>query len=649
LTVRNSILNKLTASRNLAVERAVEVALAGATPAEQAELADVLLQRNGRSGWVAMIRAFDRLAEPIRQKLVARPRDLFGPLSETMQDAEGPARENVIAIVRHCADARLVYLLAEALMDPRHQVRELAGRSLLDAVRRHCEPLALGTSDQCLDREAAAQVQRAIDFALRHYATHRQNTTLLTALIQERQHDSPLWTLFHDPYDDLTRAATVTLRAPSEPSVAPALLLALASPLKPAAMAGIASIENPAMAKAVAAQSYRFVDPLLRDAARGIAHLKLLPALRRNPPWDLASWASWLRLIESVGLQPAERLTWLTSLYGAAPASAEAVAWKMCTLRAIADTALPEAGLTLATAVRDDDQRVARFAARILVSRRAIPGEWRDIARDVIPRSPHLSVRRLFTGTREPRPSAAIAGGGGMLRAAAAMAQEPVGGTFEKIWSSYPKLPPVVQHNAARAVAADPAHAEGLRQKLQSGTPQEIAQGLRMLTPLPRLTAFRAQVIALCGHADPRIAAMAVRLVGRLEDPKLRDLLEAAMKHADARVRANAVESVEELRIADKSQQILAMLNSRHSRERANAIKAIGQFNFATARECLLRMLTDPNPLHRMAALWVVGQLNLLDIMRQVALVARRDPNLRVRSKAAEMVETLSGNLPTPL
>jgi HEAT repeat protein len=104
---------------------------------------------------------------------------------------------------------------------------------------------------------------------------------------------------------------------------------------------------------------------------------------------------------------------------------------------------------------------------------------------------------------------------------------------------------------------------------------------------------------------------------------------------------------MEELHVADRSQQVLTMLNSRHNRERANAIKAIGQFNFATARECLLRMLADANPLHRVSALWVVGQLDLLEIMRQVSAIARRDPNLRVRKRAADMLETLSGNVPT--
>jgi HEAT repeat protein len=205
-------------------------------------------------------------------------------------------------------------------------------------------------------------------------------------------------------------------------------------------------------------------------------------------------------------------------------------------------------------------------------------------------------------------------------------------------------MPPAVQHTTSRAVATDPILAEQLRIKFQ-GTVAEIAQALKMVMALPNLTQYRNQIITLCGHSDPRVAAMAVRLVGRLEDPRLKELLEAAAHHSDPRVRANAVESMEALHIADHSQQVLTMLNSRNNRERATAIKALGQFNFATARECLARMLADPNPLHRMSALWVVSQLNMLEIMREVSNIARRDPNLHVRKRATEMLEALNGSI----
>jgi hypothetical protein len=216
---------------------------------------------------------------------------------------------------------------------------------------------------------------------------------------------------------------------------------------------------------------------------------------------------------------------------------------------------------------------------------------------------------------------------------------------FGKVWGEYPQMPPAVQNSAARNVSAsDPHFAEQMKLKLSSHVTLEIAQGLKMISVLPNLTAYRGQIIALCGHADARVAGAAVKLVGRLEDPRLKDLLEAAAQHADPRVRANAVESMSALHIANRSQQVLTMLNSRHNRERANAIKAISEFDFATAKDCLQRMLADPNPLHRISALWVVQKLELPELFRQISTVARRDPNLRVRKRAAEILEALTGS-----
>jgi hypothetical protein len=252
--------------------------------------------------------------------------------------------------------------------------------------------------------------------------------------------------------------------------------------------------------------------------------------------------------------------------------------------------------------------------------------EWRNLAVAILSKSPHLSVRRMVVGVQVCQlPSAEQ--------------------KFEKVWTDYPKMPPMVQHNTTRAAEDKDANfPEQLRAKLASTLPHDVAQGLKMLSALPDLIPYRGQIITLCGSPDARIATIAVRLVGRLEDPRLKDLLEAAAHHKDVRVRANAIESMETLHIADRSQQVLAMLNSRHNRERASAIRAISKFDFETARECLSRMLADPNPLHRISALWVVSQLQMLEIVRQVSAISRKDPNVRVRHRAAEMLESLTGN-----
>ncbi|HUO08352.1 MAG TPA: HEAT repeat domain-containing protein [Phycisphaerae bacterium] len=621
MSVRQSILSTLTGSENLAVERIIELALPDALPHEQIELADVLLERNRRAGWVTLIRTFHRLEESIRSKILSRPRDLFGPLAECSHEPEGPTRQNVINIVRLVADGKLVYLLAEALMDPRTEVRELAGKTLLEAIRRHMHDHSADPADESAVQH---QITRALDFAIRQYRTHRQPPALLAALINERQQTGRIWDYFQDTYEEITRAATGILRSPGDPGLGAAILIALASPLRTAAMAGISGADGP-IGEAVAHQSFRLLDPVLRDSAQTIQHLKCVAGARKDPPWTQATWPAWLRLVETVGLDSTKRLLVYTRMLETMPADAPActVVWKLELLRALFDISNAESARLICALTGDGDERVARCAARYLLHKRR--PEWRPLAAAALPKSPHISVRRLAIGLHVPNTSRAES-------------------RFEKTWNEYPKLPPAVQHTATRvADDKDPTFAERLRVKLASSAPHEIAQGLKMISALPDLTPFRGQIISLCGNADARIVAVAVRLVGRLEDPRLKDLLEAAAHHSDPRVRANAVESMETLHIADRSQQVLAMLNSRHNRERANAIKAISQFDFATARECLSRMLADPNPIHRVSALWVVSQIHMLELVRQVNAMARKDPNMRVRRRAADMVETLTG------
>jgi HEAT repeat protein len=653
MSIRKNILQRLASSANLAVEQVIERALlAKPSPREQEELFEVILARDVRAGWAALVKVYDQLSEQIQQKLVERHSQLFRPLSDAMQDMEGPARMNVIEIIRRSEDQRLVYLLAQALIDMRPEVRELAGQSLLAAAIRHHEQTGEAyAGDTPHDVEAFSELRRAVDHSLRLYKTHKQQSALLAAVLSERQQDGPTWAHFQDPHDDITRAAAAMLRHLSPehgPALAAATILALGSPLKPAAMAGLAGTEDLATAQAIARESFRLLDPVLRDAAAGMGNLKLLAVMWKQTPPTADTWHHWLRLVQAVGLQPVEKVMWLTRLLERAPSSDDcAASWKLSVMRTIADANSPESGRLFARLLADPNERVARCAARYMLSRSH--ASWRSLILGAP--SPHASVRRMIGATQ-------MTGGGGTgFKAAVPSLTERIAAItpsedgnadnpeFPRVWNEYPDMPPAVQHSTARTVAsADPQYVEQMKAKLSSSIISDIAQGLKMIAVLPSIMPFRGQIIVLCGHADVRIASTAVKLVGRLEDPRLKDLLEAAAHHDDPRVRATAIESMAALRIAHHSKQVLSMIHSRHNRERANAIKAISEFDFNTAKDCLFRMLADNNPLHRISALWVVEQLALPELFRQVSVLARRDSNTRVRKRAADILESLTGD-----
>lgn len=623
MSVRQAILQRLRASSNAAVEPAVEAALAHATPREQRELAEVLLTRGRRPGWIALVRCFHQLPDDLQDYLLEHPKDLFGPLSDTMDDGRGAGRVNVIEIVRKAADPKLLFLLTEALSDGRAEVRQLAAAAILEAIRRY-QAMRLAAWEKAGDPvDPAAPVhappdpahlRRAVDFALRQFKTHRNDQVVLAALLFERQQDSPLWAIFEDPYEETTRTAIQILRQFSDPSLITAALLALGSPLKSAAIAGLSYCDNPAALPALAQESYRLLDAELAHPMQAVAHPRLLMNLPTTPLADPQRWFDYFRLVDHMAMAPPQKLPWLLWLNDNLPKGPQRRPAKLLLIRALAALRTPDAFQVLMTATNDPDEAVARSAARCIVSRRQ--SDWRACSNTLL-QSPHESVRKLVSQAVTP-------------------------GQFERLWHDYLRLPPAVQVLSTRTLSeTDSQFNDMLRGKLSSADPVDNAQGLKMLLTLQNLKPFRDQIISLCAHGDPRIVATAVRLVGRLEDARFKDLLEAAARHHDPRVRANAIESMEQLHVADRSQQVLAMLNSRFNRERANAIRAISHFNFSTARECLLRMLADAAPQHRISALWVVGQLDLLEIVRQVGTLARRDPNQHVRKRAEEVLQQL--------
>ncbi len=618
MSVRQDILQKLATTHNGVADRIVGLALEDSAGQEQQELARLLLKRNSRTGWVSLIRSFDRLPDELRSELLNRPRELFGPLSDAMADSDGPSRLNIIEIVRKTADTKLAFLLTEALSDPRNEVRQAAGESLLEAIRRYRNSRisAWRHPDTAPEQVPDPQdLRKAIDFAIRQFKTHKRSEAIMAALLFERQQDSPIWLALGDPYEESARQAMTLLRQLNQPELAEAAILALSSPLKAAAIAGILFCDKIEVFSALAQQSYRLIDPMVRMATTAISNPSLLNHVPDSLPWDNQTWHDWLRLIDSLEMRPACKLEWFVSMINSAPAGSDGVPRKLMVMRSIAALQTPEAVQVIVELMSDHDERVARSATRWMMTRK--PTNWKQQIGPLL-MSPHASVRRLVSRMVTPD-------------------------RFAHLWKHYETLPPAVQVTTARKISSDDNDFEPqLKNKLSHGSPAEIIQALRMVGTLSSLSPYRDQIIALCGHPDIKIAGTAVILTGRLNDPRLHDLLEAAAKHADPRVRANAIEAMEQLHIASQSQQIALMLNSRFNRERANAIKAICSFNFDQARSCLLKMLQDPNPMHRMSAMWVVNQIGILEIFRQVSTIARRDPNQHVRARAFDTLQKLT-------
>lgn len=619
MTVRQEILQKFAITKNGAADRVIGRALADSQGRQQHELTMLLLQRNNRAGWISLVRCYDRLSEDLQAELLNRKRELFGPLNDAMDDSDGPSRLNVIQIVRKCGESKLAFLLTEALNDSRDEVRKAAASALLEAIRnyRAARIAAWDNPDNAPEHIPDPQdLRKAVDFALRQYRKHKQPEIVLAALLFERQQDSPLWGALHDTtYDEASRQAVALLRQLKNPELAEAAMLALGSPLKTAAMAGFLYCESPKVFAALAHESYRLVDPVLSHVANDLGHPNSLNQIPEPPPWDNDNWLHWLRLLDTLDLPTTTKLEWLIKMIETAPEGRDGVPRKLMVLHSLAKLQMQEAMQVISELMSDPDERVARSATRWMMSRK--PTHWKSRVAPML-MSPHASVRKLVSNIVTPD-------------------------RFAHLWKEYEKLPPAVQVSTARNISEDDNDFEPqLKNKLAHGTPADILQAMRIVATLPNLMPYRDQIITLCGHPDIKIAGTAVHMTGRLNDPRLRDLLEAAAKHADPRVRANAIEAMEQLSIAGQSQQLAMMLNSRFNRERANAIKAISNIHFNQARDCLIRMLQDSNPMHRISAMWVVNQIGIMEIFKHVSSIARKDQNSHVRSRAMEILQRLT-------
>jgi hypothetical protein len=171
------------------------------------------------------------------------------------------------------------------------------------------------------------------------------------------------------------------------------------------------------------------------------------------------------------------------------------------------------------------------------------------------------------------------------------------------------------------------------------------------------LSSVRLRAPDLAG--GERIAATAVHALADVAGTRARSALTAALDHPDPRVRANAVEALDRRsrRSHDEDafySDLVELKGDNAHRTRANAVRALlatpdtrtGRIYEPAAVEALDEMLTDVRSDHRLAAAWLAertlcsgGRRRLggaFDTLtRRVAVIARDDPDERVRSRGA--------------
>lgn len=177
---------------------------------------------------------------------------------------------------------------------------------------------------------------------------------------------------------------------------------------------------------------------------------------------------------------------------------------------------------------------------------------------------------------------------------------------------------------------------------------------LALIRALGLADRFEIDLVDLASnHADDRVRATSVALLGSSETDSARRVVRAALNAPDPRVRSNALESV-----PPAPDVLLEYKRDESHRVRATAVRRVLSLEAVPASagieagEALAGLLTDDRDAHRLAGAWAAervlrpGRRDTLGpayrpAVRSVLDIAQHDPDRRVRARAARCARLL--------
>jgi HEAT repeat protein len=203
--------------------------------------------------------------------------------------------------------------------------------------------------------------------------------------------------------------------------------------------------------------------------------------------------------------------------------------------------------------------------------------------------------------------------------------------------------------SAATLVGINEATLRALRTAL-AGEPATVLHALGLLRELGRAADFSAELRGLLSHADPRLRAAALTLLGDLRALEARPEVRALLADPVPEVRAAALSAVCALEQEAAIPAVLPFLEVEHAPEavvRAAAAVALirhtGLDGVLAAADPLKKLLAADDPADRAAAADALGDIGVRGFFRPL-LAFLQDPDPRVRRRAI----AAAGKLRTP-
>jgi len=178
---------------------------------------------------------------------------------------------------------------------------------------------------------------------------------------------------------------------------------------------------------------------------------------------------------------------------------------------------------------------------------------------------------------------------------------------------------------------------------LQAEDSAVVMRSLELLEVIGESKQLVPLLFSLISSDDPRIQAKAALVIQKLdtEHAYTRRLLQ----HPDARVRANALEAIADRADQQGAEFLQQGLGDSDHRMRTLAAVGLARLGNPLGLQVLWKMTRHKLPIERRSAAWGLGACGEASVLPRLELIARTDPDERVRELAAQGCQTIRARL----
>lgn len=183
-----------------------------------------------------------------------------------------------------------------------------------------------------------------------------------------------------------------------------------------------------------------------------------------------------------------------------------------------------------------------------------------------------------------------------------------------------------------------------LLHKLRLGSRYVVFEALERLTESQDPAIVAPLLEFLAQETDEYKISYAIKVIGRIDDPQIPEVLSRYLEHEDPRIVANALESLSNFDVPDNVEKLTEFALSSDNRIRANAIKGLHRYDPNLAEKHIAEMIHSNNIALQASGVYLLKVLrpaNLADLLE----VAHQSRFATVRINALDIAPPSSEEL----